>query len=99
MEAPDQANHESVDPGEPVYGNDGRLLGRISSLTDDGFEVETADGDGIDQEELPGQKFGGGFLMWRCGECGEMGDLDDDIPESCPNCDAPREAISEVQED
>jgi rubrerythrin len=101
MDAPDQASHESAAPGEPVYSNDGELLGRISSLTDVGFEVEEVDKTDLDevyQEELPGQEFGGGYLMWRCTECGEMGELDD-IPDSCPNCDAPRETIEEVQED
>jgi rubrerythrin len=93
---------ESVEPGESVYTETGRFLGRIAGITDDGFEVETVETsarDGVDQEELPGQEFGEGYLMWQCGECGEMGELDESIPESCPSCDAPREAISEVRED
>ncbi|WP_255196171.1 DUF7130 family rubredoxin-like protein [Halorarius litoreus] len=44
-------------------------------------------------EEVPGQSFGEGYLMWRCGECGEMGDLEDGFPETCPNCDAPKEEL------
>ena len=39
-----------------------------------------------EQEHEPGQEFGEGYLMWRCEECGEMGDLDDGLPEACPNC-------------
>lgn len=90
---------ESIEPGEPVYTKAGQLVGRVSGFTDDGFEVETGASDGVDQEEIPGQEFGEGYLMWQCGECGEMGELEDSIPSSCPNCDAPREALSEVRED
>lgn len=91
-----------IEPGESVYTQTGQLVGRVSGLTSDGFEVETVEtdaSDGADQEEIPGQEFGEGYLMWQCGECGEMGELDDSIPSSCPNCDAPKEALSEVRED
>lgn len=91
-----------IEPGESVYTKNGQLIGRVSGFTSDGFEVETVEteaNDGVDQEEIPGQEFGEGYLMWQCGECGEMGELEDSFPSSCPNCDAPREALSEVQED
>ncbi|MFW5919329.1 MAG: DUF7130 family rubredoxin-like protein, partial [Halanaeroarchaeum sp.] len=52
-----------------------------------------------DREEIPGQEFGEGYLMWRCDECGEMDDLEDGMPETCPACGAPREAIEKVLED
>ena len=39
-----------------------------------------------EQEHDPGQEYGEGYLMWRCDNCGEMGDLDDGLPEECPNC-------------
>ncbi|MFC4550527.1 MULTISPECIES: DUF7130 family rubredoxin-like protein [Halorussus] len=39
-----------------------------------------------EQEHDPGQQFGEGYIMWRCDECGEMGELDDGLPEECPNC-------------
>ena len=32
---------------------------------------------------------GGADLMRRCSDCGEMAELDD-IPDACPNCDAPK---------
>lgn len=89
----------SIKPGEIVYDNDGRPVGRVSSLTDDGFEAEAIDSDGGEVEELPGQEFGRGHLMWRCIECGEMEKLDQGLPDSCPSCDAPREAITVVEED
>lgn len=102
MEENLQTDEQSVEPGEAVYTETGRLVGRITGFTNDGFEIETVESaasDGVDQEEIPGQEFGEGYLMWQCGECGEMGELEESMPESCPNCGAPREAISEVRED
>lgn len=99
MDDQNQVYGASIDPGELLYDSDGRPVGRVSGLTDDGYEVEAVDPDGSDIEELPGQEFGEGFLMWRCGDCGEMDELDEGLPESCPSCGAPREAISVVQED
>jgi len=89
---------EQIDPGERVYSSDGRLLGQVTSLTEEGFEAEVLD-NREDTEELPGQKFGEGYLMWRCTECGEMGELEDGMPESCPACGAPEEAITAARED
>ncbi|WP_339104434.1 rubredoxin-like domain-containing protein [Haloterrigena salinisoli] len=34
-----------------------------------------------------------GSAMWRCRTCGEMGRLEDDLPETCPGCVAPREEL------
>lgn len=99
-------NHSSDDlrvkPGEQVYSQNGRLLGRVSGIDDDTFEVEKVgenDSAGASEEELPGPDFGEGYIMWRCGDCGEMGELDDGFPESCPSCGAPEEAISATLED
>jgi rubrerythrin len=80
---------ESIKPGAAVY-------------TDDGLEVTQLDSDDLherDPDELPGQEFGEGYLMWRCDGCGEMGDLNDGFPAACPDCDAPRTAITAVRED
>lgn len=94
------ADQRPIEPGEQVYDRDGRLVGRVVGVTDEGFQVETGvDGEGIADEELPGQKFGEGYLMWRCHGCGEMGEIEDGLPESCPNCGVSRELISEVRED
>ncbi|AWB28333.1 DUF7130 family rubredoxin-like protein [Halococcoides cellulosivorans] len=90
------AIERAIEPGERIYDGDGRLLGHVSGPTEDGFEIAPIDDDA---EELPGQEFGEGYLMWRCSECGEMGDIDDGMPDQCPVCDAPREAIEKVRED
>ncbi|WP_336136650.1 DUF7130 family rubredoxin-like protein [Natronomonas amylolytica] len=99
MDNQDQVHSTSIEPGELVYDSDRRLVGRVSGLTDDGFEAEKITPDESEVEELPGQEFGEGFLMWRCTECGEMDELDEGMPETCPNCGAPEEAISAIEED
>lgn len=38
-------------------------------------------------------------VMWRCSECGEMGRLDDELPEACPACGAEREELYRWEED
>lgn len=94
-----QSVQHSPSVGEGVYDADGRLLGRVSGLVDEGFEVEPLVSDESELEEIPGQEFGEGFLMWRCSECGEMKELKDGFPDSCPACAASREALTVVEED
>lgn len=91
--------HEgSIEPGELVYDSDNRPVGRVSGLTEGGFEAETILQD-PDMEEIPGKAFGGGYLMWRCAECGKMSEIANGLPAKCPDCGAPREAISAIEED
>jgi len=76
------------------------VLAGLAPITDEGFEVEPADrNEGEEEEEIPGKEFGEGYLMWRCTECGEMGELEDGMPDSCPNCGAPEEALTAARED
>jgi len=78
---------EPITPGETVYDEDGQVLGQVSGYTTDGFEVKIGEGgsaSGDDAETIPGQEFGEGYLMWRCSECGEMGDLGSGMPDTCP---------------
>lgn len=93
---------ERLKPGKEVYSEAGRLLGRVSGIGDGTFEVEKAGGDepvGASGEEFSGPEFGEGYIMWRCEDCGEMGELEDGFPESCPDCSAPKEVISATLED
>lgn len=110
----DPAETASIESGDTVYDDDGRVLGIVTEFTDEGFGVEVIpagpsvtgsdassdDGGAADAtEDIPGKDFGEGYLMWRCEDCGEMGDLDDGIPEACPECGAPKEHIHMAQED
>ncbi len=40
-----------------------------------------------------------GATMWKCGSCGEMGKLADELPDSCPACGAQREELYYSEED
>jgi rubrerythrin len=93
------SEHSAIEPGERVFDEGGKPVGRVTGTTEEGFEIEAISPDGNDQEELPGQEFGEGYLMWRCTECGEMGDIDDGMPEECPNCGVEKEALTGVRED
>jgi rubrerythrin len=32
----------------------------------------------------------GGWIEWRCGDCGELDASREELPKECPNCGAPR---------
>lgn len=102
-EKPDDVSEEEMsrlDLGEAIYDNEGRKLGTIRGFNEGGFYVTMREG----IEELSihharsGHDFGEAELMWRCTECGEMGDVED-IPDTCPNCGAPKEALYYWTED
>ncbi|SEO30459.1 hypothetical protein SAMN04487948_101641 [Halogranum amylolyticum] len=99
---------QPIEPGMVVYDHEGDQLGVVTGMTGEGFEVSireeglSVDDDGYAdtqniQEHEPGQEFGEGYIMWRCAECGEMGELEDGLPEECPNCGA--EAVQKWRED
>lgn len=91
--------------GMTVYTDDGRPLGSIRGFDDDGFYVTTEEGiEAMSVEhERAGHEFGEAELMWRCTNCGEMGELDDDddqpLPDTCPNCGAEKEKLMYWTED
>lgn len=86
-----------VQAGKEVYNAAGEKLGTVRGFDEHGFYV-TADRNvevlSDDAEIVEGSD----ALMWRCWECGEMGQLAG-IPEECPACGAPREDIYYWQED
>ncbi|MFB6130891.1 MAG: rubredoxin-like domain-containing protein [Salinigranum sp.] len=92
---------DRLDLGETVYDDAGRKLGTIRGFDEGGFYVTMREGfESLSVEHArSGHEFGEGYLMWRCTECGEMGDLDDGVPEECPNCGAPREDLYYWTED
>lgn len=86
--------------GETVYDEAGRALGTVRGFDEHGFFVTTRDG--IESmsvaHERSGHELGEAELVWRCVECGEVGDIEA-IPETCPNCGAPKEALYYWTED
>lgn len=90
-----------VDLGEAVYDAEGNRLGTVRGISEDGLFVTTRRGvAGLSVEhERAGHELGEAELMWRCTECGEMGDLGDGLPETCPNCGVEKEALMYWTED
>ncbi|ELY90655.1 hypothetical protein C483_11361 [Natrialba hulunbeirensis JCM 10989] len=82
--------------GTTVYTGDSEPLGNGP-----GFDVTIRDGmEGLSVEHVrSGHEFGEAHLMWRCLECGEMDDLDEDLPEQCPSCGTERENLYYWTED
>lgn len=79
--------------GQPVYDEDGTRLGTIRGFDEHGFHVTTDEGiEALSREHIAAGIPGEAQLMWQCYECGEMGDIDE-MPETCPDCGAPKEAI------
>ncbi|WP_254765159.1 DUF7130 family rubredoxin-like protein [Natrinema marinum] len=87
--------------GQTVYDEDGNELGRIRGFEQSGFFVTTREGAealSVDHARA-GHEFGEAELMWRCMECGEMGDIDDGLPDECPNCGTEKENLMYWTED
>jgi len=87
--------------GQVVYDSDGNELGHIRGFEQSGFFVTTREGaEAMSVEHArSGHEFGEAELMWRCMECGEMGDIDGGLPDECPNCSAEREELMYWTED
>ncbi|MDS0297301.1 hypothetical protein NDI76_00910 [Halogeometricum sp. S1BR25-6] len=90
----------SVSIGRTVYTENGEKLGTVRGFDDDGFYVSTREGivSLSVEHERAGHEFGEAELMWRCGTCGEMGDVEQ-MPDSCPNCGAEKEELYYWTED
>ncbi|WP_435348056.1 DUF7130 family rubredoxin-like protein [Haloarchaeobius sp. HRN-SO-5] len=87
--------------GTTLYDEDGTKVGHVRGFDEHGFYVTAMDGiRGMSVEHLrAGHDLGEAELMWRCWECGEMDHIEEDIPDECPNCGAPREDIYYWTED
>jgi len=87
--------------GQTVYDEDGNELGRVRGFDQHGFYVTLEEGiEALSEEHVvSGHEFGEAELMWRCWECGEMGQLEEELPAACPSCGAPREDLYYWTED
>ena len=105
-ETPDEESEaahksESLSFGQTLYDEDGNPVGTIRGLEESGVFITLREG----LESLSigharsGQSFGEAELMWRCMECGEMGELDTGLPENCPDCGTEKEGLMYWTED
>lgn len=77
-----------IKPGQRVYDASSREIGRIQAITDLGVEDNIhSDVDTLSFRRAPTVNLGEGYLLWRCAECGELGDVEQ-IPDLCPFCGA-----------
>lgn len=75
-----------LDTGERIYDESGREIGVIRAVTDAGVEVDVGgDVRRISLRHAPNENYGEGYLLWRCSECGEVGDIEA-MPDRCPSC-------------
>ncbi|XGI82684.1 rubredoxin-like domain-containing protein [Halorutilales archaeon Cl-col2-1] len=78
---------KKVSVGQTVYDEEGDEIGTVRGLDEDGFFVTTREG--IEclsvEHERSGHEIGEAELIWRCSECGTVGDIDE-MPDECPNC-------------
>jgi rubrerythrin len=96
----DEHQRTTVKPGQVVFDDEGNELGLVRGLTEEGFQIRLGERVGhLDLGTDPGHAFGEGYLMWRCSECGEMGELEGGYPEACPNCGTPKRHLYAWLED
>lgn len=86
--------------GKTVYDEHNNALGDVRGLTDNGFVVSTREGiEALSIEhERAGHEYGEAELLWRCADCGELGDIDE-LPEECPSCGADKTVLYYCTED
>lgn len=91
----------TVPLGEVLYTEGGVAVGKVRGYEAGGYFVSTRDG--VERLSIEharsGHDFGEAHLMWRCMNCGEMGRIDDGLPETCPNCGLGKEELMWWTED
>jgi len=90
-----------IDFGETLSTAEGTAVGTVRGLQEGGVFVTIRDSvEALSVEHVrSGQAWGMAELMWRCMECGEMGETEGNIPEGCPSRDRPRENLMYWTED
>lgn len=100
-EEAEEAVAPTVGPGQMLYTSEGRVVGVVRGIEEDGVFVSIREGvEALSVEHVrSGHDFGSAELMWRCNDCGEMGRIDGGLPDECPNCAAPKEELMYWTED
>jgi rubrerythrin len=99
--AGDEETEADISMGDAVYTEEGTLVGTIRGVKQDGLYVTTDDGmEALSSEHVrAGGTFGEAELMWRCTNCGEMGEIEDGLPDRCPECGIEKEDLMYWTED
>jgi hypothetical protein len=99
----DRADPERLGIGTTVYTEDGRELGTVRGIDDDGNGLLVSLRDGVEAMSAAHVQAGGEYpraeLTWGCYDCGEIGPLREGLPEECPSCGAPRTELYYREED
>lgn len=89
-----------IEIGQPVFDEHGNEIGSVRGVDRSGFYVLA---DRREEELSPITEIrditGTVYVMWRCWDCGEMGRIDSELPDTCPNCGAPKEDLYYWAED
>lgn len=89
-------SHESIQIGlgESVFDEDGNEIGTVRGITEDGVVVTNRTGMAAlsIEHEHPPHNLGEAELLWRCSQCGELGDIEK-MPDDCPSCGARKEEL------
>ena len=99
--AEEPRGRRTVGVGQTLYTADGRAVGTVRGVDEDGVFVSVREDVGAFSVEhvRAGHAFGEAELVWRCTDCGEVGDLGGGLPDVCPNCGTEREALMYWTED
>ncbi len=101
MSVEDQQSDAFTDivAGQSVYDEDGNKLGKVRGIDESGFYVDAEGGDKMPLDRAR-DVFGKAYVMWRCWECGKMGQIEGNgLPAECPDCGARREDLYYWAED
>lgn len=94
-EPEDDGDSERLALGETVFNAVGDPLGKVRGFDSNGFVVTMLEGYEPTSVEHghTATEVGEAELMWRCTECGELGRIEEGVPESCPGCGGRKESL------
>lgn len=103
----DETTQSDSDPldlefGQTLYTEDGRPVGLVQGIDESRVVLsidEDVDVTDLERHHRSGQSFGEAELMWRCTNCGEMGEIEEGLPDTCPTCGTEKEDLMYWTED
>ena len=98
----DEIERLNVAFGDTLYTEDGEAVGIVQGINDGRVILSVrsnAEVTDLERHHRSGQGFGEAELMWRCMNCGEMGEIEDGLPSRCTNCGVEKEELMYWTED